>query len=55
LALALPVDGQVRRTLEFWQGLLTHARAEKRNCPPEEAEAMERLMGELQSQIFARE
>ena len=42
-------------TLEFWRDLLSHARAEKRTLSTDDAEALDPLIGELQSQVAARE
>ena len=42
-------------TLQFWRDLLAHARAEMRSSGPFEAEGIEPLVGELQSQLNARE
>jgi hypothetical protein len=42
-------------TLQFWRDLLAHARTEMRSCEPSEAQALEPLMGQLQSRLNARE
>ena len=42
-------------TLEFWRDLLSHARAEKRILSKDDAAAFAPLIGELQSQLAARE
>ncbi len=42
-------------TLDFWRGLLEHARAEKDLHPDEDALAIADLIGQLQSQVMARE
>lgn len=46
-----PVHGD---TLQFWRDLLSHARASLSSCDGEAA-GIEPLVGELQSQITARE
>ncbi len=42
-------------TLQFWRDLLSHAGAEKRTLSTAEAAALDPLIGELQSQLAARE
>ena len=42
-------------TLDFWRGLLAHARAEKRNSGGEGSEPMEHLIAELQLLVSAHE
>jgi hypothetical protein len=42
-------------TLEFWRALLAHCRAQERAPTSSEAEDVEALMGELQTELATRE